>query len=74
MAFYLFHKCDKAFHLTGLQRNAAYYQGIWHALRTICRDEGVFGLYKGLGATLLVSAIDQSLSSSEKEKVFYDAN
>ncbi|MFS7943440.1 putative mitochondrial carrier domain superfamily [Helianthus anomalus] len=27
---------------------------MWHALGTICRDEGVFGLYKGLGATLLV--------------------
>lgn len=35
------------------QRNAIYYQGIWHAVRTICRDEGFFGLYKGLGATLL---------------------
>ncbi|KAL3531765.1 hypothetical protein ACH5RR_005286 [Cinchona calisaya] len=35
------------------QRNAVYYRGIWHALSTICRDEGFFGLYKGLGATLL---------------------
>ncbi|OVA15560.1 Mitochondrial carrier protein [Macleaya cordata] len=35
------------------QRNVIYYRGIWHALRTICREEGVFGLYKGLGATLL---------------------
>lgn len=35
------------------QRNAIYYQGIRHALKTICRDEGFFGLYKGLGATLL---------------------
>ncbi|KAL2509595.1 Mitochondrial substrate carrier family protein [Forsythia ovata] len=35
------------------QRNAIYYQGIWHAVRTICRDEGFLGLYKGLGATLL---------------------
>ncbi|KAK3037464.1 hypothetical protein RJ639_031958 [Escallonia herrerae] len=35
------------------QRSAIYYQGIWHALSTICRDEGFFGLYKGLGATLL---------------------
>ncbi|KAK6146880.1 hypothetical protein DH2020_017792 [Rehmannia glutinosa] len=35
------------------QRNAIYYQGIRHALRTICRDEGFLGLYKGLGATLL---------------------
>ncbi|KAL0316351.1 UNVERIFIED_CONTAM: Mitochondrial adenine nucleotide transporter ADNT1 [Sesamum radiatum] len=35
------------------QRNAIYYNGIRHALHTICRDEGFFGLYKGLGATLL---------------------
>ncbi|XP_007026884.2 PREDICTED: mitochondrial substrate carrier family protein B [Theobroma cacao] len=35
------------------QRNAIYYRGIWHAFHTICRDEGIFGLYKGLGATLL---------------------
>ncbi|KAA8518957.1 hypothetical protein F0562_016269 [Nyssa sinensis] len=35
------------------QRNAMYYRGIWHALHTICRDEGFLGLYKGLGATLL---------------------
>lgn len=35
------------------QRSTIYYQGIWHALRTICRDESFFGLYKGLGATLL---------------------
>ncbi|KAI3742206.1 hypothetical protein L1987_59886 [Smallanthus sonchifolius] len=35
------------------QRSTIYYNGIWHAFRTICRDEGVFGLYKGLGPTLL---------------------
>ncbi|CAK9143551.1 unnamed protein product [Ilex paraguariensis] len=35
------------------QTNAMYYRGIWHSLHTICRDEGFFGLYKGLGATLL---------------------
>ncbi|KAL3839477.1 hypothetical protein ACJIZ3_024068 [Penstemon smallii] len=35
------------------QRNSIYYQGIRHALRTICKDEGFFGLYKGMGATLL---------------------
>ncbi|KAI3772698.1 hypothetical protein L6452_03890 [Arctium lappa] len=35
------------------QRSTIYYQGIRHALSTICREEGVFGLYKGLGATLL---------------------
>ncbi|KAH9613090.1 hypothetical protein KSS87_001478 [Heliosperma pusillum] len=35
------------------QRNAMYYRGISHALQTICREEGFFGLYKGLGATLM---------------------
>ncbi|KAH7548168.1 hypothetical protein ACOSP7_032481 [Xanthoceras sorbifolium] len=35
------------------QTNVMYYRGIGHTLQTICRDEGVFGLYKGLGATLL---------------------
>ncbi|KAJ0102635.1 hypothetical protein Patl1_06467 [Pistacia atlantica] len=35
------------------QTNVIYYRGIWHALQTICREEGVLGLYKGLGATLL---------------------
>ncbi|CAI9297613.1 unnamed protein product [Lactuca saligna] len=35
------------------QRSTVYYHGIGHALRTIIRDEGFVGLYKGLGATLL---------------------
>ncbi|CAJ1949349.1 unnamed protein product [Sphenostylis stenocarpa] len=35
------------------QRSTMYYQGISHAFSTICRDEGLLGLYKGLGATLL---------------------
>ncbi|PIA54564.1 hypothetical protein AQUCO_00900850v1 [Aquilegia coerulea] len=35
------------------QTNVIYYKGIAHAIRTICREEGCFGLYKGLGATLL---------------------
>ncbi|KAJ4979993.1 hypothetical protein NE237_010773 [Protea cynaroides] len=35
------------------QRNVMYYRGIWHAIRRISTDEGVLGLYKGLGATLL---------------------
>lgn len=37
-----------------LQRSTIYYRGISHAFSTICRDEGFLGLYKGLGATLLV--------------------
>eukprot|EP00250_Pteridium_aquilinum_P017673 c23730_g1_i1 orf=622-1707(+) len=35
------------------QRNEKYYRGIAHALQTIMRDEGLKGLYKGMGATLL---------------------
>lgn len=35
------------------QTTSHYYTGISHALRTIVKDEGVFGLYRGLRATLL---------------------
>ncbi|GAB2216466.1 hypothetical protein Droror1_Dr00024240 [Drosera rotundifolia] len=35
------------------QTNVIYYRGIWHTLRTITREEGILGLYKGLGATLM---------------------
>ncbi|XP_041001149.1 mitochondrial substrate carrier family protein B-like isoform X4 [Juglans microcarpa x Juglans regia] len=35
------------------QTNVIYYRGIWHALQTISKEEGILGLYKGLGATLL---------------------
>ncbi|CAN1135113.1 Mitochondrial substrate carrier family protein B [Linum perenne] len=35
------------------QRNTLYYRGIWHSFHTICKEEGFFGLYKGLGPTLL---------------------
>ena len=38
-----------------LQTNVMYYKGIGHALATIARDEGFRGLYKGMGATLMVS-------------------
>ncbi|DBB02363.1 hypothetical protein WJX82_004300 [Trebouxia sp. C0006] len=34
------------------QTTSTYYTGIWHALSTIVKDEGLFGLYRGLGATL----------------------
>ncbi|KAF3555625.1 hypothetical protein F2Q69_00017568 [Brassica cretica] len=43
--FYAYEKYNK--------RNTMYYQGIGHAFRTICREEGLLGLYKGLGATML---------------------
>lgn len=35
------------------QRNERYYKGIGHAIQTIFRDEGLRGLYKGMGTTLL---------------------
>jgi len=35
------------------QTNNIYYRGISHALYSICRCEGVKGLYKGLGPTLM---------------------
>ncbi|GLJ42359.1 hypothetical protein SUGI_0877260 [Cryptomeria japonica] len=35
------------------QTKVMYYKGITHALYTISREEGIKGLYKGLGATLL---------------------
>ncbi|MCO5577648.1 hypothetical protein L7F22_031479 [Adiantum nelumboides] len=35
------------------QRNERYYKGMGHAVQTIFRDEGLKGLYKGLGTTLL---------------------
>ncbi|KAJ6815084.1 mitochondrial substrate carrier family protein B-like [Iris pallida] len=35
------------------QTNQIYYRGISQSLYAICRDEGMRGLYKGLGATLL---------------------
>eukprot|EP00897_Mesotaenium_endlicherianum_P004328 jgi/Mesen1/3923/ME000209S02935 len=35
------------------QRSSRYYRGIFGTLSTIARDEGIRGLYKGMGATLL---------------------
>ncbi|GAB2299713.1 hypothetical protein Dimus_033768 [Dionaea muscipula] len=49
------------------QTNVIYYRGIWHALRTISREEGVLGLYKGLGATLLSVGPNIAISFSVYE-------
>lgn len=35
------------------QTTTRYYHGIGHAIRTIVQDEGAWGLYRGLGATLV---------------------
>ncbi|CAN0878685.1 Calcium-binding mitochondrial carrier protein SCaMC-1-A [Linum grandiflorum] len=35
------------------QRDTIYYRGIWGSFRTICKEEGYLGLYKGVGPTLL---------------------
>ncbi|KAK1389306.1 hypothetical protein POM88_017484 [Heracleum sosnowskyi] len=51
------------------QRSTIYYQGIGHALRTICRDEGFFGLYKGMGATLLGVGPSIAISFSVYEAI-----
>lgn len=44
-----------------MQTKDMYYRGISHALLTITRDEGVRGLYKGLGTTLMVSSPNLNL-------------
>ncbi|XP_038678872.1 mitochondrial substrate carrier family protein B-like isoform X2 [Tripterygium wilfordii] len=49
------------------QTNVMYYRGIWHALQTIRREEGVLGLYKGLGATLLGVGPNLAISFSVYE-------
>ncbi|GAB4831851.1 hypothetical protein Ancab_005866 [Ancistrocladus abbreviatus] len=49
------------------QTNVTYYRGIWHALHTISKEEGVFGLYKGLGATLLSVGPNIAISFSVYE-------
>ncbi|GMH04246.1 hypothetical protein Nepgr_006085 [Nepenthes gracilis] len=49
------------------QTNVIYYRGIWHALCTIRKDERIFGLYKGLGATLLSVGPNIAISFSVYE-------
>ncbi|CAN0909580.1 Mitochondrial substrate carrier family protein B [Linum grandiflorum] len=51
------------------QTNVIYYRGISHALQTICKEEGVRGLYKGLGATLLGVGPNIALSFSVYESL-----
>lgn len=49
------------------QTNVMYYRGIWHTLHTITKEEGAFGLYKGLGATLLGVGPNLAISFSVYE-------
>ncbi|KAL3732291.1 hypothetical protein ACJRO7_029031 [Eucalyptus globulus] len=49
------------------QTNVVYYRGIWHALGTISREEGLLGLYKGLGPTLLTVCPSIAISFSVYE-------
>lgn len=49
------------------QTNITYYRGIWHALHTIRKEEGIFGLYKGLRATLLSVGPNIAISFSVYE-------
>ncbi|XP_016485110.1 uncharacterized protein LOC107805565 [Nicotiana tabacum] len=51
------------------QRNVLYYRGIWHALQTISREEGIAGLYKGMGATLLGVGPNLAISFSVYDTV-----
>ncbi|XP_027329586.1 mitochondrial substrate carrier family protein B-like isoform X2 [Abrus precatorius] len=58
------------------QTNFTYYRGIWHALHTISKEEGIFGLYKGLGTTLLTvgPSIAISFSVYETLRSFWQTN
>ncbi|XP_061343510.1 uncharacterized protein LOC133289557 isoform X2 [Gastrolobium bilobum] len=58
------------------QTNFTYYRGIGHALQTICKEEGIFGLYKGLGTTLLTVGPNIAISFSVYETLrsFWQSN
>lgn len=51
------------------QTNVIYYRGIWHALQTISREEGIVGLYKGMAATLLGVGPNLAISFSVYDTV-----
>ncbi|XP_027940036.1 mitochondrial substrate carrier family protein B-like isoform X2 [Vigna unguiculata] len=58
------------------QTNFTYYRGIWHALHTISKEEGILGLYKGLGTTLLTvgPSIAISFSVYESLRSYWQSN
>lgn len=51
------------------QTNFTYYRGIGHALQTIVKEEGLLGLYKGLGTTLLTVGPNIAISFSVYESL-----
>ncbi|KAH0865103.1 hypothetical protein HID58_082314 [Brassica napus] len=51
------------------QTKVIYYTGIWHTLRTISTDEGILGLYKGLGTTLVGVGPSIAISFSAYESL-----
>nr|VDC62705.1 unnamed protein product [Brassica rapa] len=51
------------------QTKVIYYTGIWNTLRTISTDEGILGLYKGLGTTLVGVGPSIAISFSAYESL-----
>ncbi|XP_057724756.1 uncharacterized protein LOC130940585 [Arachis stenosperma] len=58
------------------QTNTSYYSGIFNALQTISKEEGIFGLYKGLGTTLLTvgPSIAISFTVYESMRSYWQSN
>ncbi|MED6170749.1 hypothetical protein PIB30_034016 [Stylosanthes scabra] len=58
------------------QTNTTYYSGIFQALQTISKEEGIFGLYKGLGTTLLTvgPSIAISFTVYESMRSYWQSN
>ncbi|XP_015931418.1 uncharacterized protein LOC107457759 [Arachis duranensis] len=58
------------------QTNTTYYSGIFNALQTISKEEGIFGLYKGLGTTLLTvgPSIAISFTVYESMRSYWQSN
>ncbi|RYR46289.1 hypothetical protein Ahy_A07g032024 isoform A [Arachis hypogaea] len=59
-----------------MQTNTTYYSGIFNALQTISKEEGIFGLYKGLGTTLLTvgPSIAISFTVYESMRSYWQSN
>ncbi len=46
------------------------YQGTWHAIATMARDEGAGGFFKGMGAKLAQTALNAALMLAIREVVY----